>query len=343
MGKFADELLPKFADSSEPTLASFKQGTLAWLCQKYIEEMADPGGRKIGDSQYYTLRRIQLAPIGSTVARDLKVADFVQRARTLKTKPNRNGGTGLLPASIGHDFIDMSVVLKYASDVWEIDGLDKIYNLLRKAKRELKRQGLIAKSARRKRRPTLEEIARLLEAFEKSDAHPNAVCKMAPLQAAAIVTSRRLGELCRITFGDILWDKGTYWVRDVKHPTRKKGNDKEFTLLPEFAEIVKRQPRLTDRPDERVFPYDAKTASQRGTKTRKRLGIVGLHFHDNRREAISRWLKKLPPHKVRQYISGHDTTAMVETVYDAPEAADLHLELDSLMQPKPDDRRSAMR
>lgn len=165
---------------------------------------------------------------------------------------------------------------------------------------------------------------------------------MMALMAAAIVSSRRLGELCRMTHGDVDWAKGIYWVRDCKHPTRKKGNDKDFALLPELGEIILRQPRLdANDPTERIFPYDEHTASSRGTLARKALGIIGLRTHDNRREAISRWLKKLGPHKVKRYVSGHDNMRTLERHYDGTEARELLEEFPDLIQPKPLDTRLA--
>ncbi len=72
-----------------------------------------------------------------------------------------------------------------------------------------------------------------------------------------------------------------------------------------------------------MFPFRAKTVSKRYTDSKKELGITKLRFHDNRAEAITRWLKVLPPQKVR-HISGHVTTAILERVYDRTRPDALH-------------------
>ena len=115
-----------------------------------------------------------------------------------------------------------------------------------------------------------------------------------------------------------------YMVRDVKHPTKKKGNHVWFPISPNLAEIIRRQPRLApDNPEESVFPFRAKTVSKRYTDSKKALGISNLHFHDNRAESITRWLKILPSSKVR-FISGHRTTHQIDTVYDRSRPDALH-------------------
>ena len=135
-----------------------------------------------------------------------------------------------------------------------------------------------------------------------------------------------------ITHGDIDWVRKMYWVRNLKHPRFKNGNHKEFAMLDPIPEIFARQPRLRpDDPNERVFPFDSKSVGAKYTLAKKALGIVNLRFHDNRREAITRWLKFLPPHKVKM-ISGHETTVILERVYDATDPVTLHAELARMTQ-----------
>lgn len=49
----------------------------------------------------------------------------------------------------------------------------------------------------------------------------------------AIVTSRRVEEITRIKWVNLDEAKGVAMLEDVKHPTRKKGNDRTFRLLSE--------------------------------------------------------------------------------------------------------------
>jgi integrase len=192
----------------------------------------------------------------------------------------------------------------------------------------LNKHGLIGKSTARKRRPTDDELHRLIDYLSEQDEH--AKVKAVPCMMFALASSRRRGEICRMQWGDIDWEKRTYMIRDLKHPTQKRGNHVTFPLFDELAAIIKAQPRLTDSPEERVFPYNDKSLGARYTLAKKALGIVDLRFHDNRREAISRYLKVLPPHEVR-LISGHRNTIILEKVYDGRKPEDLHAKFDKLM------------
>ncbi len=298
------------------------EGTLAWAIAVYLADMQQLG-KPVGDSQAYSMRAIQRLPIGAKLAATLAEEDILEHCKLRRVE--------VCPATINHDLSNIRVVLKYCRSARKackpfsaaLLELEAVHPMLMKL-------GLTGKSTPRKRRPTDEEIAALLAYFETPVERGKArIIRMPDIIAFALVSTRRLGEICRITHGDIDWEKRTYWVRDLKHPTKKIGNHKEFALFDELAEIIRRQPRAGTDPAERVFPFNAKSCSAAYTLAKKRLGIEGLRFHDYRREAVTRWLKKLPPNKVRQ-ISGHETSVILERVYDAPKAEDLHADLQRL-------------
>jgi integrase len=300
----------------------YKEGTVAWLIERYIKEMSTSAEMKpLGESHVYGLRALARSPIGTAVAAKLTKQDIIGYCRWRKQQKVKNSDRIVCAATVGQDISFLTVVLKYAGAAWA-DCDEVSAASITAARKFLVKHGLIGKSAPRDRRPTDEEIHLLLDYFAKQKQHPRTKIDMAQVVAFALVSTRRLGEICRITHGDVDWEKKTYWVRDLKHPTKKKGNDKEFPLFPELADIIKRQPRLTDSPAERIFPYNSKCCSQSYAQAKQKLGIVGLRFHDNRREAITRWLAHLPPHEVRQ-ISGHETTVILERVYARPKATDL--------------------
>lgn len=298
--------------------------SVAQLIERFIEEMGtdeQPGIKPLGETHLYSLRRIAREPIGLKVAEELKKSDVVDHVKWRRLT--------VCAATAMQDITALSGVLKYAPSAWE-DCSEVSDAAIAAAKPMLVKVGLIGKSTPRTRRPTDEEIERLLDLSMKQDQHPLAKINMVCVILFALASTRRIGEICRIQHGDINWTRRTYKVRDMKHPTKKKGNDKEFALFPELAAIIQAQPRLNENdPTERVFPFNSKSCSHRYTEAKKKLGIVGLRFHDNRAEAISRWLKKLPPHKVK-LISGHETTLVLERVYDRRDAADLHEDLAQL-------------
>lgn len=317
---FADTL-PKFADV--PTLDDFKVGTVAWAIEKYIEDMALPGMKPLGPSHVYTLRATQRSMLGPKIVAKLKKHDIIDFCKGLRQK--------VVAATVNQYITYLGGAIKYVGSA--VDECDDVtVAALEAARPMLVKLGLIGKSTPRKRVPTDEELERLLAYFgEQMKASKRVKIRYEPVILFALASTRRLGEICRMTHGDIDWLNPAgpmYTIRDVKHPTKKQGNHKTFALLEPMPEIIKMQPRLRpDDPAERVFPFNAKSVSQGYAAAKKELGIQGLRFHDNRREAITRWLAVFKnPHKVK-LISGHETTAILERVYDATDPATLHGEV----------------
>lgn len=306
----------------EPMLTDFKPFSAAWIVQRVIDETrANPEMKQYGESKLSALRLLQRMPIGKCDARKLSRQDIIEFAK--QRRAGYQGRKPVTPQTINQYLSYFGDALDYAGSTWD-DCSDITKAPIVAAKPFLKKNGLIGKSVPRKRRPTDDEIVRLLDHFDKQAKHPKTKIRMSEVYAFALVASRRLGEICRITHGDVDYEKKVYWVRDLKHPTKKKGNDKPAVLWPELEEIIKRQPRMSDAPSERIFPFNSHSASQSFRNGRKKLGIVGLRFHDSRREAISRWLHKgLTPRQVAKAISLHETTTILERNYDGGDALEI--------------------
>ncbi len=297
----------------------FTPYTVAWLMERYIHDMNGWGGnapiKPLGETNYYKLKQLQAMPIGALEAAKLTDDDVKDHCRErAKT---------VCPATVMHDFTALRVVLKYAPSEWK-DCKHISHRPLKLAKPAMLARGYIGKSTPRTRVPTDDEIERLIGFFStpKRKAASNEITAMPDMIAFALMSSRRVGEICRIRRSDINWENldkdgnraPLYMVRDMKDPKKKVGNHGVFPLFPELEEIIRRQPEK----DDRIFPYRAKSVSAKYTRAKRELGIVGLRFHDCRREAITRALAKgLSPHQVRHYYSGHKTTVMLERVYDA--------------------------
>jgi len=302
--------------------------TVAWVLERYITEMNGSenvrGVKPLGSTHLYALRMLQRLPIGSKDARHLTKQDIIDHAKMRRET--------VLPATVNQDCTYLRGPLAYAPSAWD-DCQDVSAGAIEAARPLLLKYNLIGKGTPRKRVPTDEEIQTLLADFAEQD--KTSTIKMVPVVLFALASTRRRGEICRIQWGDIDWDRKDdqgrptpmYMVRDLKHPTKKLGNHKWFPLFPELAEIIKRQPRLRpDDPTERVFPYNPVSVGAKYTRTKAKHGITNLRFHDNRRAAITRWLKVFSPFDVKQ-ISGHETTVILERVYAAPNPADLHAKL----------------
>ena len=92
-----------------------------------------------------------------------------------------------------------------------------------------KRLGYTAKSAHRDRRPTLDELDRLLRMFESKYLHRPKSIPMHKIVAFALFSTRRQDEITRIRRDDdargLDVDGGRVFVPDMKHPGDKRGND----------------------------------------------------------------------------------------------------------------------
>jgi integrase len=100
----------------------------------------------------------------------------------------------------------------------------------------------------------------------------------------ALFSTRRQEEITRITMEDLDAEHAEIWVRDMKHPGEKIGNDVRVTLPPEALKLVLKQGRTAGI----IFPHSAESISTSFTRACKILGIEDLHFHDLRHEGVSR-------------------------------------------------------
>lgn len=293
------------------------------LIDRFIEEMGtneQPGIKPLGVSHLYCLRRLKKMSIADKEAHELTKHDIIEHVKARRA-------AGICAATAMHDLTFLRGVLKYAPSAWQdCDGVSA--SCVADAMPMLAKHGWVGKSTPRRRRPTDDEIAKLIQYLAEQDKHCH--IKVVPCLMFALASTRRRGEICRMQWGDINWERRTYMIRDVKHPSMKKGNHLHFPLFDELVTIIKSQPRLTDRPEERVFPYNPQSLGARYTLAKKALGIEDLRFHDCRRDAISRFLQMgLKPHEVR-LISGHMGTALLEKVYDSRDPMYLHDKLEEL-------------
>lgn len=318
MNKFADEVAAaastgKFADFAP---GEYVDGTLAALIERFIVESRQPGARKLGDSYGYTLRRLQRAPIAAKQHTALKPLDFIDHCKARRA-------SGVLPQTILQDMTALCGVLRHAAEVWEMP--DTGLAAYRKAKPLLMRQQLIAKAQSRDRRPSADEIERLLAHFDEQAKDPRTKVPMRTIVEFSLVSARRISETCRLRWGDVDAEKRLCLVRDLKNPKGKGFND-SFPLLGRAWDLVMAQPRRDPNdPDERIFPYNAKTCIARYVLAKKKLGIKGLRLHDSRREAISRMFEQGYNVPEVAKLSLHRNPSLLLKTYTSLRPEDLHL------------------
>ena len=237
-----------------------------------------------GRSKAADLKRIKGYAIASRVAAGLRTQDYVRHI-----EERRRNGAGA--ATAGNDLVWIRSVVKAARGAL---GMNASLDAIADATEHLRTTKAIAKSRSRKRRITADEETKLLAYFES---RPSSV-PMADILRFALATARRQEEITRLSWADLDEKRGVCLLRDVKHPTHKAGNDKEFRILPDAIEIANRQPRTGDL----IFPYNPRTIGALFTRATRMLGIADLRFHDARHEATSRLFERgYAIHEVAQF------------------------------------------
>jgi integrase len=133
-----------------------------------------------------------------------------------------------------------------------------------------------------RRRPRLSELDLLMECFHRSAQRTNSA-PMHKIVGFAIGSTRRLSEITRLEWSDYEPQNTRVFVRDMKNPGEKEGNDVWVDLTPEAIAIVESMPRIAKF----ISPFNPKSISKSFTEACKALEIDDLHFHDLRHEGCS--------------------------------------------------------
>lgn len=241
--------------------------TLSEAIGRYVRESK----RDVGRTKKQVLDAISAAAIGQMRCSEIGSQQIVQFAQGLKVKPQTAGNY------ISH----LAAVFRIARPAW---GYSLDMQAMDDARVVMKRLGTTSKSDQRDRRPTLDELDRILTHFQGIRKRRPDSAPMVDLTAFALFSTRRLEEMCRIEWRDFDEGGGRVLVRDLKHPGQKVGNDVWCDLVPEAVRIVKAQPRV----DDRIFPYGTDAVGMAFTRACQFLQIEDLHLHDLRHEGTSR-------------------------------------------------------
>lgn len=204
--------------------------------------------------------------------------------------------TNVEPQTCGNYFSHLSNIFTVARPAW---GYPLARQEFDDAITVLKKLGLIRKAPERTRRPTLEELDRLMEHFSRIQSHRPSTVPMQKVIAFAIFSTRRQEEITLLRWDDL--DNDRILVRDMKHPGDKIGNNVYCELPPEALTIIQSMPRS----GERIFPYSTDAISAAFTRACRFLGIEDLRFHDLRHEGISRLFEMGKTIPQAAAVSGH--------------------------------------
>lgn len=232
-----------------------------------FHELRETGQRPIraGSTEHYMLKHLDEGLGGTPVDR--------LTPQVLSTWARTRVDEGAGPATIGMEISKLGTVLRHASS-WLHRPLPDVVT---PARALLEYSGLVGPTNERNRRPSADELQRLVDV-----AHP----VLADLIRLAVLTTMRRGELVRILWADVDRERRLVLIRDRKHPRRTTGNHQWCPLLGDALAIIDRQPKV----DDRIFPVSPEWVSDSFATLCKTVAppVVDLHFHDLRHEGTSR-------------------------------------------------------
>jgi integrase len=247
--------------------AKVQKATLAQAIDRYVSESR----RAMGRTKAQVLEAIKRHPIAEKPCEEIGSPDLIAFAQSLIE--------GRSPATVANYLSHLGAVFSLARPAW---GMPLDPEAMRGAAKAAKKLGLVAKGAERDRRPTVDEIARLMDHFRDRIHRRPSLIPMHRLIPFALYSTRRQEEITRIRWEDFEGDR--IMVRDMKNPGEKIGNNVRVDLPPEARAIIEATPKIAPE----IFPYAAGSISASWTRACAILGIEDLHFHDLRHEGISR-------------------------------------------------------
>lgn len=260
-------------------------------------------GRPVSESSntHYMLAHL-VEDLGTERLRDLTP----QRLATWARERKQQGAGGY---TVNMELSQLGTVIRHTSSFLNATLPD----VVAQARPLLAYGQLIGGGGRRSRRPTEDELARLLAWLDERDR------RVADAVRVSAVIGLRRGELARIAWADVNELQRAVLVRQRKHPRRVESRDEWVPLLGPAWDVVQRQPR----DDARVFPLSPEKLTDMVTAGTRALGIPDLRLHDMRREATSS-LRDLGFDKdARKKIVGHRSDEIHER-YTAITLESLH-------------------
>ena len=118
-----------------------------------------------------------------------------------------------------------------------------------------------------------------------------------------------------------IWNEERYFFQKTKN-----GNPRTVPLSKAAVKVLEGLQLLEDC-KRKAFNLKSDSLDVNFRKLRDRCGIEGLHFHDLRREGLTRMAAKVDVLTLAK-ISGHTDLRILQRVYYAPDMGDIALMLD---------------
>lgn len=275
------------------------QMTFAELICKYIEEVTvHKGGAR---EETLRLNRIAKTPLGNVLLEDLSKRDFEKwQAQRL---------TEVSTLSVLRERVSLSAIMTQAIK-WEFLKSNPL-SLVDKPK----------EPPPRTRRYSQTEINSLIfvSGFSFDSPPQTVISRVGASLLFAIETAMRAGEICQLKWEDVNLENATAFL-----PKTKNGFARTVPLSSFATQILKHLLLVKSEKDPTIFQIKSTTHDTvfRKMKDLAGLGNEDLHFHDSRREALSRLAKKVDVMTLAK-ISGHRDIKILLNTYYAPDMADI--------------------
>jgi integrase len=266
------------------TIEPGRKLTFTEILAAYREHVAPKG---MSRSKAQALDKIEKL-LGHRRLAELKTATFIEFCKNRETE-----GAG--PSTILQDMSYIGTVLRHGGALVGaehaaatcVTGLDA-------ARRTLRHSGRIAKPEERDRRPTDDELQKLIAYWSPN---PRQHIPMIDIMLFAVATAMRLGEIVNLRWEDLDEKTRTILIRARKHPTKKTTNNQKVPLplgtcivggkVIDPLQIMLRQASAWQR-EGRIFPHAAQSVSTAFQRATDELGIEDLRLHDLRHDGASR-------------------------------------------------------
>jgi integrase len=255
--------------------ANRKGATIKEMIDRYLDEYEVL--RPLGKTKRATLKATGDTWIGEILDSALTSQHLVEYAQWRMS----DAGGGVKAQTVGNDLSHLGAVLSVARPAW---GYLVDPYAMSDARKVLRKLGANMKSRERNRRPTLDELDKIMGHYFEMQDRGNAQIDMPKVTTFAIFSTRRQEEITRIRWDDLDEHRQAVLVRDMKNPGQKIGNDVWCHLPDEAWAILHTMPRVAKE----IFPYNASSISASFTRACQFLEIEDLHFHDLRHEGVSR-------------------------------------------------------
>lgn len=269
-------------DAKSRADADMRFGALIDLHIKDLGEVRKP----IRRAKAFTLDKLQ-RDLGR-----LKLGALTRERLITYAKARAKQGAG--PATISIDLGYIHTVLVHAAAV---HGINVPTEDLAMARTALLRLGLIGTAQERDRRPTQDELDRIICLHHNN---PRQTIPVGRIVKFAVATGMRQEEICSLLWQDIDFETSIAIVRNRKHPRRKVGNHQKVPLLDVTgydAVAILREQRAIGLSSDRVFPYNGSsvgTAFRRAVWPSISRTCVSTTFVMKQRADCSRRASKSP-------------------------------------------------